>query len=240
MSIKSTFLGLRKQNVCDRCDKIIEHFVYHLCQNCYQIPAESVRMSDVKNDSSGDKNSMECSICTQNLLTSSFYDLCLTCISNHTDRTHYDWCYRIPPQEVQIELEGLTWANGCFSCGGVQIVRRNKDLSLDFWYYKKGQKQQTPDPYVCTKDDLQSTNKEKKKCVHKWIVVVKNLTDKKDAQRLHQEIRSNPISDIMGFDDQEMLHIAYGETSHWCWKCGCFYITSPGTNRKLPKKGTWD
>jgi len=74
-------------------------------------------------------------------------------------------------------------------------------------------------------------------CHHEWIVVASTVKSRQNGLRIKEELIGNPITSIMGFNEVDLDHIAYGEKSFWCVKCGNFYNLSPNRYSLLPSFG---
>jgi hypothetical protein len=115
--------------------------------------------------------------------------------------------------------EGLLAASFYLHCGGVRVAKRNHDMSLTFWYYRKGERNIINEPYQCLKFGYKNLCIEKDNCTHEWISVLNNIENKQKAKENYIDMMSNPfVKGMLG--EEGIIHTAYGYEDYWCWKCG--------------------
>lgn len=151
--------------------------------------------------------------------------VCCRCLSQHDDNTHFGW-------DINSEYMRDTVLHRSCICGDVVRITIGEDKVFE--YFKVGQKNPTLSPYKCNRIDHRNIEE----CIHEWIVLGSNMKDSNDGYQDLLMMRENPGLKAMGLDDIGLLeNIAFGSTTFWCYKCGCFYDLSPRKRHLLPKQG---
>lgn len=168
---------------------------------------------------------LTCALCKLKKNKSDLNHVCFKCLSQHDDNTHIGW-------DINSEYTRETVLHRSCICG--DVVRITIKENIVFEYFKVGQKEATLIPYKCNR--LFDRNVEE--CVHEWIVLGSNTKDINDGYKDLLTMKENPGLKAMGLDDIALFeNIAFGSTTSWCYKCGCFYDLSPRNRHLLPKKG---
>jgi hypothetical protein len=232
MSSRSSFLGLVQRVHCDRCGERIEHSRRALCHSCSTVAFESLRLSDLLDDWHQKQTGYRtCCVCRKTFDGPLTYDVCLRCSWRHPDYSHSGWDNQMPPK-------GTTWAKHCFVCNAVQVVHAPDDGTRPvFRYFSIGSSEPTDTPFRCPRTYPNDLPDAVRSCRHEWIEVASTVTSPKDGRRMRAELAGSPVTRIMGFDDVDLDHIAFGETSFWCVRCGNFYKLSPNRYDILPAHG---
>jgi hypothetical protein len=104
---------------------------------------------------------------------------------------------------------------------------------LKYFYYKKGSREVTDQPYVCESLTLEDQVKKldtRNKCVHEYIKILSTAINKErkdEGAKLYRKLcRQDNLGWLLDREDARDLYErqAYGEEHFWCWKCGAYYV----------------
>jgi hypothetical protein len=232
MSTRRSLFGLIQRIHCDRCGERIDHHRAAFCPACASISFEKVRKSELLNDWDQKQTDYKtCCMCRKTFEDSLTYDVCLSCSMRHSDYTHQFLDDRLPPN-------GTTWAKHCFVCNSVRVVSTSKDGAHSrFRYFRVGSAHSNTTAFRCPRSYPNNQPEIVRSCYHDWIEVASTVGSANEGWRIRSELEVNPVTPIMGLDSIDLDHIAFGETSFWCIKCGNFYILSPNRRHLLPAYG---
>ncbi|MGW9530051.1 hypothetical protein ACWHAM_20265 [Paenibacillus terrae] len=124
--------------------------------------------------------------------------------------------------------EGTVIYRSCI-CG--DVARITVGVHEKFEYFRVGHKSPTVNSYRCKR----ITARGQSKCVHEWIILGSDINYQGDRNIL--KMKDSPALEILGLDNSDIEHLAYGSTRYWCHECGCFYDLSPQKQYLLPKQG---
>lgn len=231
MSTHSAFFGLIRRVYCDRCRERIDHSRLSLCEACSGISFEAVRRSELLDDWQQARASYKtCCLCRKQFAEPLKHDVCLRCSQQHPDYSHCSW--------ATVPSTGRTCANHCCVCNSVQVVTKPADdAPAQFRYFRVGSTTASETPFRCLRTDFNETWGAVCTCRHHWLVVASTIHSAVDASSIRSELVVSGIAAIMGFDNVDIDHIALGQTSFWCSKCGNFYQLSPNRYHMLPEYG---
>ena len=111
--------------------------------------------------------------------------------------------------------------------------------TLTYRYYHVGQKDPLARPPLCNRDIPMGANRT---CTHDWLTLYSDVVTDKDAARAkYLEEIENGALEYSGYEpafaDDIYERVAYGESHHWCWKCGWHLIPTGRPNFELPAAG---
>ncbi|MDA8229273.1 MAG: hypothetical protein M0T74_16525 [Desulfitobacterium hafniense] len=227
MVTKLSYLGLKKEIICDRCNQVIKStWGYNLCDDCFDMPTDRIRRDDLKHLPIDHKKAKtECSLCGKIYSNSKRKDVCFHCMSTHVDNKHgFSSPYSI----------GTTWKNHCCSCGGVQLATKVAERQYEYKYFSTGNPNPSDSPFEC-KGRYNTYKHRVNNCTHDWLNIYSTVVSRKEAI----ETYNNGLYGfkLLGFDDAEIEYMVSGSTVFWCWKCGNFYDLIPRFHKRLPEKG---
>lgn len=221
------YLGLKTEIHCDRCHGKIPFTFYALCRDCFMVDPRKIRRHQIRLPYQHQVDGNICCLCKKAINNMVPNHVCYQCISQHDDETHSGWY-------INSEFENGTILYRSCGCGSaVKITVGDSDK---FEYYRIGSKIPTLNSFQCSKQ----YSRESISCFHDWIVLGRDVKSRAEGKRTYYEYRSNIGVQLMGLDNEELEHLAYGSTKYWCYKCGLYYDLSPQKEKLLPMKGYID
>jgi len=98
-----------------------------------------------------------------------------------------------------------------------------------FDYFVVGRSQRTSEPVHCSSV---RDRPDPKHCHHEWLVVADQTVQ--DPEKLKAAFVDLAMLPPTLMDRADPAHMVFGTKYNWCWLCGCYLESSPGSPSIAP------